>query len=237
MRLELKNVSVTRGGTAVLEDVSLSLSGGKIVALVGANGVGKTTLLSALATVLQPSAGEIQVDAERLVPENLDLRRKLMFLPDFPDFHGCDMLTMIATHLKLWRVEGVGMVDAIMGDLLALGIAPVATMSLSNLSRGQRYKAALAALFAVNPELWLLDEPFASGMDPQGIAVFREKARAVARLQGRLVIYSTQLVEVACGFADEIIVLTDGRARSYDNEKDLGRDPQALERLLLNGRS
>ena len=84
----------------------------------------------------------------------------------------------------------------------------------------------------MDPELWLLDEPFASGMDPQGIATFRQETESAVRSRGRVVIYSTQLVDLACGFSDRIGVLSRGELQIFDTERDLGRDPRKLDTLL-----
>jgi ABC-type multidrug transport system ATPase subunit len=78
------------------------------------------------------------------------------------------------------------------------------------------YKAALAALIAVNPEVWLLDEPFASGMDPHGINMLKRYARE-AITQGRTIIYSTQILEVVEKFSDKVCILHQGEVRAFDS--------------------
>ena len=100
-------------------------------------------------------------------------------------------------------------------DLLPLALRPV-----NSLSRGQAYKTALVALLAVDPELWLLDEPFASGMDPQGIDAFKRHARAAAN-RGRTIIYSTQLLDVAERFSDRVCVINKGELHAFDTLANL----------------
>ena len=83
------------------------------------------------------------------------------------------------------------------------------------LSRGQIYKANLVGFLAVDPELWLIDEPFASGMDPQGLNAFKKHIRdAVER--GKTVIYTTQLLEIAERFADRLCIISQGRIHAFD---------------------
>jgi ABC-type multidrug transport system ATPase subunit len=87
---------------------------------------------------------------------------------------------------------------------------------LNTLSRGQVYKAALVALIAANPEVWLLDEPFASGMDPHGINMLKKYARE-AVTQGRSIIYSTQILEIVEKFSDKVCILHQGEVRAFDS--------------------
>src|SRR2546430_1311161 len=73
---------------------------------------------------------------------------------------------------------------------------------------------------AVDPELWLLDEPFASGMDPHGISFFKREARAAA-LRGRTVIYSTQILDVAENLCDRVCLIHKGALRLYESISEL----------------
>jgi ABC-type multidrug transport system ATPase subunit len=86
---------------------------------------------------------------------------------------------------------------------------------VQSLSRGQAYQAGLVALLAVDREIWLLDEPFASGMDPHGIDAFKRHARSAAA-RGRTIIYSTQLLDVAERFSDRVCVIHKGGIRAFD---------------------
>ena len=92
------------------------------------------------------------------------------------------------------------------------------------------------ARYTVDPELWLLDEPFASGMDPQGIGVFREAAREAAG-RGRTILYTTQIVDVVQRFSDRVCVLHEGEVRGYGNFNEIQeaslKDP-ALQKIFAS---
>src|SRR5688572_27477934 len=92
MRVTLENVCKRFNGNRVLRGVDLTLEPGEVVALAGINGAGKSTLLHCMAGLLVPTRGRIQFDGEDFERQRLDLRRRFMFLPDFPQFILADTL-------------------------------------------------------------------------------------------------------------------------------------------------
>jgi ABC-type multidrug transport system ATPase subunit len=115
-----------------------------------------------------------------------------------------------------------------------MGIGALGLPTAGRLSRGQIWKTALACVAAVEPELWLVDEPFASGMDAVGMAAFRRQARARAEAGGT-VIYTTQMVELAADFADRVCVLREGRVVLWDTSavvRTLLASPAGAEGVL-----
>jgi len=189
-----------------------------------------------LAGISAPDSGEVLYDGEHFLRDRLDLRRRFLFLPDFPpvfeEWHPLKHLGMI---LRLYGLEAAGVEDRVVGILRELDLLPLASAPFSTLSRGQRYKASLAALFAVAPELWLLDEPFASGMDPNGINAFKQRARAAAAA-GQTVIYSTQILDAAERFSDRVCVVHRGRVRAFAPTSELqsqrSREGSALDEIF-----
>ncbi len=214
MRIDLLGLTKSYGSTCALAGLDLQLAPGSITALIGLNGAGKTTLLRALAGMLSPTRGEIHYDDAVFTRSRLDLRRRLMFLPDFPTgYAGMDCVEHIALVLRAYEREPTADEEArIVEHLGELDLLGVARHPLGTLSRGQLYKVALASLLAAAPELWLLDEPFASGMDPQGLAMFKQHARAAAAA-GATVLYTTQILEIAERFCDRLLVLDRGALR------------------------
>ncbi len=233
MNLELVKISKTYGKERVLEDASATLGPG-VVAVLGYNGAGKTTLLRMLATLAVPDTGHILLDGEVLVRSRLDQRRRFFFLEDFPKFpYTLSCIQCLSTYLRLWEVPlSAELLARIMGWLEELHLIKSAHRPATELSRGEVYKLALVALLAINPELWLFDEPFASGMDPRGLTVFRREAAKAAKEGGRIVIYTTQMVDLACGFSDRVLTIKDRCLASYDTEKDVGRNSERLAALL-----
>jgi ABC-type multidrug transport system ATPase subunit len=234
MKIRIEQVSKDFAGIWALEEVTLDLEPGQVVGVLGANGAGKTTLLNCLAGIVAPSRGRIYYDGEAFNRGKMALRRRLMFLPDFPmAFARMNVLQHIAMCVRLFeRPEPDAQNVARILD--QLNILVYAGMPLGSMSRGQLYKAGLAGLLVVDPELWILDEPLASGMDPMGIAFFKREAKAAAQ-RGRTVVYTTQILEIAEKFSDRICVLDHGGLRLNGRAGEMwGREDQgSLEEVLL----
>ena len=221
MLAQLKGVTKKYGRTYALNDVSLDFEPGQIVAILGPNGAGKTTLLRCLAGVVAPDRGELRFDGELFRREDLVVRRRMMFLPDFPMlFYDDTVARNLAIFLRLYEAERADSASQVIELLREFDLLPLAASPPMALSRGQIYKVALSGLLAVDPEIWLLDEPLASGMDPHGLAAFKRHARSAAD-RGRTVLFTTQMLDTAEKLADRVCVLQDGIVRSFASIEEI----------------
>ena len=216
MKIELRALMKSYRSVRALDHVSLQIDPGQILSLLGPNGAGKTTLLRCLAGIAAPDRGGVYLDEREFRRDQLDLRRRMHLLPDFP-FHFWEQSVVrnIAIVLRVFEADGSGVEDRVLELLRDFDLLPLALRPVSSLSRGQAYKAALVAMIAADREVWLLDEPFASGMDPHGIDAFKRHARAAAD-RGRTILYSTQLLDVAERFSDRVCVIHKGAIHAFD---------------------
>ena len=216
MKIETRGLLKSYKSVRALDRVSLDIAPGQIVSLLGPNGAGKTTLLRCLAGIAAPDAGGVYYDDQLFRRDRLDLRRRLFILPDFPHLFWEQSVTRnIAIVLRLYEADGAGVEERVLALLREFDLLPLALRPVHSLSRGQAYKAALVALLAADPEVWLLDEPFASGMDPHGIDAFKHHAR-VATARGRTILYATQILDVAERFSDRVCLIHQGEVRAFD---------------------
>lgn len=216
MRIELRGVLKSYRSVRALDHVSLVIEPGQIVSLLGSNGAGKTTLIRCIVGIAAPDKGGVYLDEREFSRDCLDLRRRMHFLPDFPLlFWEHTVLRNIAIVLHLYGADGDGSEDRVLELLRDFDLLPLALRPMNSLSRGQAYKAGLVALLAVDPEVWLLDEPFASGMDPHGIDAFKGHAREAAS-RGRTILYSTQILDVAERFSDRVCLMNKGAIHAFD---------------------
>lgn len=228
MHVELNGVGKTLGKHPTLQDISVELPAGEVVAVLGPNGAGKTTLLECLAGVRTLTRGEIRYDRAPFERDDLTLRRRLAFVPDAPELLGESPLDHAGLVLQLYRVPERDAVDRVLALLKRFELLPLAGAAVHSLSRGQAYKAGLIPLVAAEPRLLLLDEPFASGLDPAGLSELKAFAREVAG-RGGTVVYTTQILEVVERFADRVCVLHQGRLLASGPLRELLADHQSAD--------
>jgi iron complex transport system ATP-binding protein len=213
--LTAQGVSVTLSGRRVLNDISLSLSSGHLVALVGPNGAGKTTLLRALAGLV-PSDGAIQIGGEAL--SSLSLRDRAKRFGYLPQGHIAHWPLAARDIVALGRYPH-GATDparlspddaeAVLRAMQATDSVEFSERRITELSGGERSRVALARVLAVEAPVILADEP-TSSLDPRHQIDVMKNLRSAADA-GTLVIVVTHDLGLAARFADTILVLSEGR--------------------------
>ena len=155
--LDISGLSLSRGGRALFGNLAVTAGAGEAVALTGANGAGKTSLLRAVAGFLRPDAGDIRfVGRGDTVLEPDEARARGLHLLGHQD--GLKTTRTAGEELAFWAAWCGG--DAAPA-ISALDLGPLLPLDVRRLSAGQRRRLALARLIAAPRSLWLLDEPMA----------------------------------------------------------------------------
>jgi ABC-type multidrug transport system ATPase subunit len=213
-----------RGGVVVLNDVSISVDPGELVAVVGGSGAGKTTLLEALAGVRPAEAGRVLFDGVDAY-ENLDVFRTVLgYVPQDDIIHAdlpLERTLQYAAALRLPATVSKTEIDqAVRVALESLHLTERARVRVAALSGGQRKRASIAVELLTNPRVLFLDEP-TSGLDPatgsELLGVLRELANS-----GATVVLTTHALQdlAAC---DRVVFLAGGGNLAFQ-----GTLPQAL---------
>jgi iron complex transport system ATP-binding protein len=229
--LTAQGVSVRLSSRTVLNDVSLALSPGHLVALVGPNGAGKTTLLRAIAGLV-PSDGAIHVGGDAL--SALPLRERARRFGYLPQGHIVHWPLAARDIVALGRYPH-GATDpgrltprdseAVLRAMQAADVVEFGGRRVTELSGGERSRVALARVLAVEAPVILADEPTAS-LDPRHQIDVMKTLRTAAD-QGTLVIVVTHDLGLAARFADTVLVLSEGRLVSQ------GAPSQALSEQVM----
>ena len=196
------------GGLAVLRGVDLEVQRGSIVALLGANGVGKTTLVRILATMLRADGGSAAVNGADVATDQHRVRQSISLTGQFAAVDdvltGRENLVLIA-RLRRQRDPGA-IADAL---LERLSLTEAGGRRASTYSGGMRRRLDIAMSLIGDPPVIVLDEP-TTGLDPEGRREVWSMVKQLAE-QGTTVLLTTQYLEEAEQLADRIAVLHEGR--------------------------
>ena len=154
--LTVRNLSLSRGDRRLLQDFDLDVAAGEIVALEGANGVGKTTLLRAIAGFVRPDAGTLAFEGQAMEPA--ERGQRLHWLGHLDGLKGHRRVADELDFQARWC--GATVADA-RAAADQLGLTPLLDLDVRRLSAGQRRRLALTRFVAAPRPLWLLDEPLA----------------------------------------------------------------------------
>ncbi len=215
-----RQLRVRRDKREVLHDVSLELRGGEIVALLGPNGAGKSTLLDALSGVLPPAAGEVH------------RRGQVAVALQAPDLARRSVLANVTAALGWWGVPRAERPGRARRALAGMGAAHLAARQATTLSGGERRRVHLARVLAVEPDILLLDEPFA-GLDAEVRATLLEDALSALRSDTRATLVVVHDRAEAWALADRLLILIDGRLVAEGSPRELLNHPEPRRGPLL----
>ena len=213
--LACSNLTVRRGGRAILDKVSLSLDGGGFVALIGANGAGKSTLLHCLAGLLKPDAGKASLDGRDLAHwKPADLARVRAFLPQNPRCEwpiSVERLVALGLTPTLPAFGGLttDMATKVSQALAAGDLSAQKDQAATTLSGGELARAMLARALVGEPDCLIVDEP-TTGLDPRHAIDAMRRLKALAG-QGRLVLAAIHDLTLAARYASGIVALSEGQ--------------------------
>lgn len=208
--LSVEGLTKTYGSRKALDDVSVQWDEGAVVALVGANGGGKSTLLKILAGVLPPDAGRVAgLEAFRpaYMPDRLAFSR---------GWTASSWLALVAS----WKKASPGRVDAVLEEA---GLAGVARQPVASFSQGMLRRLLYAQTRLTDADLVLLDEP-EGGLDPQWVLRLEDELDRL-RAERRTVVFSTHWLDLAVERADHLAVFSAGRI--------VVQEPSSLWKRLL----
>ncbi|MDE2150428.1 MAG: ABC transporter ATP-binding protein [Gammaproteobacteria bacterium] len=222
--LRVERLGVAFDGRPLLHDITFGVRGGQTLAIVGASGCGKTTLLKAIAGLLPTVGGRIQLGARAI--EALPARtRNAVYLYQEPLlFPHLDVFGNVAFGLRLRGLRGADLEQRVMAMLEQLQLAALARRRPQALSGGQRQRVAFGRALIVEPALLLLDEPF-SNLDPEARADMQALFRNVAAARGITAIFVTHDVKESLLVGDAFALLREGRLQIYADRQAFCADP------------
>ena len=230
--LDLRGVSAWYGDARIISDASLTVAKGEVVALIGRNGAGKTSLLRAAVGLMPRCTGQVLldgIDVSRLPP----FRRAKLGLGYVPEDRRIFTDLSVAENLRIAaRPLDGGLTE---GDLLAMfpNLAGMLQRPASAMSGGEQQMLAVARTLAANPSVVLLDEP-SEGIAPLVVAKMREAVLAM-KSRGVATLVSEQNVRFAAAIADRAVLIEQGRVVGNATRGELLNPSEAVQRVLALG--
>jgi len=225
MRIALRGVSKRFGGSTAVDELSLDIEPGELVALVGGSGCGKTTTLRLIAGFERPDAGEIRF-GDRIVNDIPPSRRGVgIVFQSYALFPTMTVADNIAFGLRVARWPQAQIRERV-AELLALThLVGLERRYANQLSGGQQQRVALARALARRPEVLLLDEPL-SALDAKIRLRLRAEIRKIQQDLGVTTLYVTHDQEEALSLADRLAVMRSGRIEQLGRPEDVYGRPR-----------
>ncbi|MCD8475504.1 MAG: phospholipid ABC transporter ATP-binding protein MlaF [Shewanella fodinae] len=238
--VEVKNLSFSRGSRVLYDKISLSIPKGKVTAIMGPSGIGKTTLLKLIGGQLVPDSGEVLFEGKNIHQlkrnELFEVRKRMsMLFQSGALFTDMNVFDNTAFALR----EHSGLPEAIIRRIVlmkleAVGLRGAASLMPSELSGGMQRRAALARAIALEPEMVMYDEPF-TGQDPISMGVLVKLIRELSDALSLTSIVVSHDVSEVLSIAHYVYIIADKRIIAEGTPDQLRNADNPQLRQFLDG--
>ncbi|MBL4900428.1 MAG: phospholipid ABC transporter ATP-binding protein MlaF [Colwellia sp.] len=240
--IEIENLTFSRGERVIYNNISLSIPTGKVTAIMGPSGIGKTTLLRLIGGQIKPDSGKILLSGKDIPSlsrsELYETRRRMSMLFQsgalFTDMSVYDNIAFpIREHSKLPEniIEKI-----VLMKLEAVGLRGARDLQPNELSGGMARRVALARAIALDPELILYDEPFA-GQDPISMGVIVRLIRSLSDALGLTSVVVSHDVPEVMSIADYIYIVAEQKIIGHGTPDQIRQDESLLVKQFVQGRA
>ncbi|KRB99773.1 ABC transporter ATP-binding protein [Hydrogenophaga sp. Root209] len=237
--VELRNLTFGYGERAILDNITLTVPRGKVTALMGASGGGKTTVLRLIGGQLRAQKGQTLFDGQDITVMRAEAlyaaRRRMGMLFQFGAlFTDMSVLDNVAFPLR----EHTNLPEALVRDIVlmklnAVGLRGARDLMPSELSGGMARRVALARAIALDPELVMYDEPFA-GLDPISLGTAARLIRQLNDAMGLTSIVVSHDLDETFHIADQVIVLANGKIAAQGTPDEVRHSEDPLVKQFVN---
>ena len=240
--VDIKNMTFKRDERVIYNDISLSIPKGKVTAIMGPSGIGKTTLLRLIGGQLKPESGSILFngqDIPQLSRNDLyELRKSMsMLFQSGALFTDMSVYENIAFPLREHSDLSEALIEKIvLMKLEAVGLRGARDLKPNELSGGMARRAALARAIALDPELILYDEPFA-GQDPISMGVIVRLIRSLNDAVGLTSVVVSHDVPEIMSIADYIYIIAEQKVIGHGTPAEISAQDSLLVQQFIKGES
>ena len=238
--IEVKNISFQRGERVIYDGIDMQIARGKITAIMGPSGTGKTTLLRLIGGQLKPDHGQIMLDGQDIAKmsrkELFNARARMgMLFQSGALFTDMTVFENVAFPIRAHRnLSEFDIQERVSQKLESVGLRGAEDLMPSELSGGMNRRVALARAIALDPELIMYDEPFA-GQDPIVMGVLTRLIRSLSEALDLTTIIVSHDVEETLSIADYIYVVAEGKVQGEGTAEQLRHHSSPFVQQFLTG--
>lgn len=238
--IDVHGLTFRRGSRLIFDGIDLKIPRGKVTAIMGPSGTGKTTLLKLIGGQLKPDSGSIMLegrDIPKLSRSDLFLVRERMgmLFQSGALFTDMSVYENVAFPLRVHTDISEQMIrDTVLMKLNAVGLRGAIDLKPSELSGGMARRVALARAIALDPDIVMYDEPF-TGQDPIAMGVLVNLIRRLNQALGHTSIIVSHDIEETLGIADYVYVVSDGKVIAEGTPEQLRNEPSDKVQQFVNG--
>jgi len=218
--IQINGVTKKYGNFKALNDINLSIKEGTVFGFVGANGAGKSTTFLILATLLQPTSGELFINGISVRENPTEIRKMIGYMPDFfgvyDQLKADEYLDFYAASYGMPESERLKIIPQLL-ELVNLTHKRYEYVDL--LSRGMKQRLCLARSLIHDPKVLILDEP-ASGLDPRARIEMRDILKSLKNM-GKTILISSHILPELAEMCDEIGVIDNGRIIAHGSVNEI----------------
>ena len=193
-----------------MDDISFAFSGGEIFGFIGPNGAGKTTTMRIMATLDEPTGGDVFIDGCSVVEKPHLARRRIGYVPDsLPSHHDINIHEYLDFFARAHGLRGRRRSSVVASVEDFTGVTSLRHKHLNHLSKGMKQRVSLARALIHDPPLLIMDEP-AAGLDPKARVELRELICALAE-QGKSVFISSHILDELSEICHGVVIIEQGK--------------------------
>nr|WP_321460908.1 ABC transporter ATP-binding protein [uncultured Cohaesibacter sp.] len=225
-KIVLEDVCVGYSAANVLSNISLTVEPGEFVALLGASGCGKTTLLRSLAGFVPIRSGRLILDGRDIAGTPPEKREMSMMFQSYALWPHLDVTANIGYGLRIRGIDKPTIARKVRELVQLVGLEGLERRKIAALSGGQKQRVALARALCIDPPVLLLDEPL-SNLDAGIRATMRHEICALQKKLGLTAILVTHDREEAMSMADRVVILNEGRIAQVGSPEEVFNKPNS----------
>ncbi len=238
--IDIRAMTFSRGSRTIFDSIDIQVPRGKVTAIMGPSGTGKTTLLKLIGGQLKPDAGQILLDGDNIPTlgrsELFIARERMgMLFQSGALFTDMSVFENVAFPIRVHTDLSDDMVrDVVLMKLQAVGLRGAADLMPSELSGGMARRVALARAIALDPDIVMYDEPF-TGQDPIAMGVLVNLIRRLNQALGHTSIVVSHDIKETLSIADYVYIVADGRVIAQGSPEELAGVDSDQVRQFMQG--